>query len=466
MKHRVDIESNMGLLQRELLRRAYNKRDDVNVDRLSRTLVDHPKYGSFARDVLIRSMWRRGRWKDVVDLCRQWPESDMHSLAERAIRHLERKHPPKKSYPSERPPEGLGRVDWDAANLHGMWHQVEQRLWFRHPWGWCHWDMPAGWSLESTHPALIELAADVLLRPWVKEVMAPLTKGRKQGSRLGLAWSCGVDSTAAMLLLNDSTVLAYHERDVPSMLDHRNAMHLIMKVQSLGRDVIVIRSDHELIRTNDDKMIGFSTDYASGVHLILLADWLELAGVAFGVPIDNTWLQKGRRFRDFSQSNHWIAWKARFVEAGLDLVLPINHISEAGALRIVQASALASDVNSCMRGDGRRGCGRCWKCFHKNGPMGRPFDVSSHEISTFLSQRPLRTAQHALWALKNLGLEDLVPDLQPLLKEDLGWWESAFEPGFELIPDPWRAEVESRTRALLDVRGPDSPLVKVNLFAD
>lgn len=98
--------------------------------------------------------------------------------------------------------------------------------------------------------------------------------------------------------------------------------------------------------------------------------------------------------------------------------------------------------------------------------MGRSYDVSSYEISTFLSQRPLRTAQHALWALKNLGLEDMVPDLQPLLKEDLGWWESAFEPGLDLIPDPWRAEVESRTRALLDVRGLESPLVKVNLFAD
>ena len=37
--------------------------------------------------------------------------------------------------------------------------------------------MPKGFNLDKTHPALLELATDVLLRPWNKEVKKPITKG-------------------------------------------------------------------------------------------------------------------------------------------------------------------------------------------------------------------------------------------------------------------------------------------------
>ena len=44
---------------------------------------------------------------------------------------------------------------------------------------------------------MIELATDVLLRPWSPEVKMPLTKGRKFGDKLALSYSGGMDSTAA-----------------------------------------------------------------------------------------------------------------------------------------------------------------------------------------------------------------------------------------------------------------------------
>ena len=228
--------------------------------------------------------------------------------------------------------------------------------------------------------------------------------------------------------------------------------------------MLTVPSNHEIIRTFHGKQVGFSTDYASGVHLILLADMFDLGGIAFGVPIDNTWLQKGKWYRDFSQSNHWKLWSNRFREAGLDLVLPINHISEAGALRVCEKSPLIHDINSCMRGDGVNGCGKCWKCFHKNGPLGRDVDLNSKEISKFLTERPMRTAQHALWAVQILGVEDRVPDLSEHLQKDLSWWEKAYPKGLELIPQNQRHFVEEKTNEYLQWMDDVTILERTNLF--
>ena len=57
--------------------------------------------------------------------------------------------------------------------------------------------------------------------------------------------------------------------------------------------------------------------------------------------------------------------------------------------------------------------------------MGRTYDVTSTEVRTFLQRRPLRTAQHALYVIKQQGLEDLVPDLAHHLAQDMTWWEEA-----------------------------------------
>ncbi len=108
-----------------------------------------------------------------------------------------------------------------------------------------------------------------------------------------------------------------------------------------------------------------------------------------------------REYRDFSNSQYWLKWKKKFESAGLDYVLPINHISEAGAIKICMESNLADKINSCLRGKDGEACRNCWKCFHKNGPMGRDINPKSKEITTFLNTTPLRMAQHALLGIKD-----------------------------------------------------------------
>ena len=297
-------------------------------------------------------------------------------------------------------------IQWSAEHMDANYSQEGSRVWFRYPEGYVFWDMPSDYELQSTHPALLCLTAEVLLSPWISSSKGPLPKGRTQGERASLSFSAGTDSTAAAAVMDDSTLLGYHRRSFNSMLDHRNAERLINHLNSTGeREVLSISSNHELIRTNHGKPVGFSTDFACASHLLLLADHFDLGAIGFGMPIDNTYLWKGRKFRKFEETQYYTYWTKRFAQAGLDLLFPIASISEAGALMIVKQTSWLEHLNSCMRGDGVNGCGRCWKCFHKNGPLGRPFDITSSEIQTFLNKRPMPTATHALWALQTWAMK-------------------------------------------------------------
>ena len=447
-----------GSIRRWRISRLYNRKRWKVARRLSEDELGGQNH-DFALDIIVRSFYNEGHWQGLLDVAERYPEIDHGTYVQKAKRRLSQAREE-----AEGIPEPDDKKPWNVSDLLSNWTQEGERLWLRHPWGWVHWDMPAGYSLNDTHPALLHLALEVLLFPWVPETKRWSVEQRVPGANHSLSYSGGVDSTAAMLLLPDDTVLAYHERNFTSMLNH-SLPHLTFDAieTRAGRKVLCVPSNHEKIRTHHELQTGFSSANAAGVHLILLADHLDLCSISFGTVIENTWLKKGLKFRDFQNSFFWKYWPKQFKKAGLDYVLPINHITEAGALKICAQSEFSDVVNSCLRGDGGRWCGTCWKCFHKNGPLGREIDPTSKEISIFLNKKPLRTAQHALWALKVQGLEHLAPHLTEHIADDLSWWDKAYEPGLNLIEEPLRSVVKEKTETCLEWMVEPYALVEVDL---
>ena len=441
------------------MRRAYNsgKWDDSRTH--ANKLLCKPSESNLAKSVIIRSYWNEGNLERVGELLAIWQDDELGFIRD--------KYEIATNIPSES--EGLPRPNtykkWNSEDLCSNFVQEGNLLWLKTPNMWVYWEMPSAFELDKTNLALLELAAELVLSPWEKSTQKPFSAKRDFGKNYSLSFSAGTDSTAAMLLMPKNTILGYHQRDYDSMIDHRNALNLINYVKK-ERDVIIVKSNHEQVRSNYGKPNGFSTDYAAGVHLILLADFLDLRGVAFGLVIENGWLKKGAKYRNFADTWHWNYWSKRFNDAGLHLVLPVNMISEAGCMKICHSNEIGQHLNSCMRGNGKGGCGKCWKCFHKNGPIGRSIDCSSFEISTYLRKRPLRTAMHALWAIKSMGLENLVPDLKPLLQQDFSWWENYYAPGLELLPIDLRETIEKNLIKNLDVMDNTSRLARINLFSE
>ena len=453
----------MAAWARWRIRRLYNRSNWVEAHDLAKRYIHSKINREFAQDIVIRCLWNQEQWNDVIDFSERFPSLEHEKLAKRAMKKIAMRS----GLERESSPRKFHHLDWNDQNLLDNWYQEDNVVWIRHPWGWTHWVMPDDFVLSDVHPSLLSLATNVLLKPWVPEATKIETQERKFGSKLALAFSGGVDSTAAAMLLPDDTILAYHERSFASLLSHDLPLRLFEQIEERwNRNVIMIPSNHEKIRTIHGKQVGFSTDYAAGVHLILMADYLDLSGIAFGTPIDNTWLQKGRKYRDFNSTWHWKYWSEEFAKAGLHLVIPINHISEAGALRICQQSDLIDEINSCLRGDDGQYCGQCWKCFHKNGPLGREINPQSKEIQILLNKMPLRTAHHALWAIQKMKLEHLVPHLSDELISPLEWWENAYRPGLDLIQQPWRETVQERTEKWLPYMQDDKKLHCINLFPE
>lgn len=436
------------------MRRAYNRGDWENARKYAMRIIDDPKEEKLAKSVVLRSYWNQNDMLKLQEFLDKWSDIDLEDIRKKMQR----------TQFVEIPSPNV-KIIWNPEKLESNYTQDGNILWLKTPQSWVHWIMPDGFDLNQTHPSLLQLATDLLLRPWHKEVKAPLDEGREKGVNYALSYSAGTDSSAAMQLMPADTILGYHERNFPSMLKHDNAHRMINHLRE-NRDILIVKSNHEHLRNLRGKESGFSTDYAASVHLVLLADFLDLRGIALGTPIDNTWLAKGLNFRDFSKSKHLHFWRDRFAEAGLDLILPINMISEAGAMKICKESSFIDFMNSCMRGNGVTGCGKCWKCFHKNGPLGRQYDVQSREIYSFLQKRPLRSGMHAIWATKVMNLQHLIPDYEIILDSDLSWWEQYYPPGLELIPNELREHVENKLKNYLDPMDNPYMMETINLFPE
>ena len=445
------------MLRRTIMRRAYNNGEWDKARQLAFRLESHPKEQQLARSIILRSYWNQNDIEKFVEFNQMWgnmfPELEQKAqffLSKQTQERPSVYHPRiSKLHESQPSPDSIV-LHWNPNALEKNFIQEGTRVWMIHPHGWVFWDMPEGYLLDSTHPDLLRLTCEILLSPWERSTKAEMEKSRPLGRHPSLAFSAGTDSTAAAIVMPEQTILGYHRRCFESLLDHRNADTMLAHmVQSKQKTVVDVSSNHEILRTYHHKQIGFSTDFASATALILLADHLDIGAIGFGTPLDNTWLAKGRKFRDFAATPYYEYWTQRFLDAGIELLFPIASFSEAGAMLICEKVGMLPFLNSCLRGNGSEGCGKCWKCFHKNGPFGRQFDIKALEIQSFLQRRPLPTATHALWAIQKMNLQHELPDLEHLLKQDFSWWTGFYPPAFEILQARWRDEIQSKINELL-----------------
>ena len=336
-------------------------------------------------------------------------------------------------------------------------------------------EMPADWGMEDTHSDLFQLAHHLLVEPWDKSAMKNWNPSRKPGWRPGLAFSGGIDSAAAMALMPEETVLLYNERSgISGQLDHTNAFRFFEKItEDTGRVVHKIRSNHEQLRALQGKTVGFSTDYACAIQVILLADYFGLDSVATGMPLENSYLFHGHKFRDFSTSWFWKHYSPMFDQVGLSLYQPVAGCSEVVNLNIVTASGWDGWAQSCLRSSkGGQVCGSCWKCFRKNTLQNVPFSMSN-EIRTFLSKEPLKQAASTLYSIQRGGvskegvdIRQQFPQLGPHLEIDFSFLDRYLDDALHLLPRKYREFTKSRldTFALPMDEGEKKQLSGIDLY--
>ena len=357
--------------------------------------------------------------------------------------------------------------------ISNRWSQIGQKLIFETDDSEIYFEMPIGWNIKNTHEDLFRIAHYFLCSPWEKGILDGWIPTRQKGWRCGLAFSTGVDSTACMELLPPKTILMYHQRDgFESKLNHSNALRFISKLRNDGKQVVIVKSNHEMVRLKHGKSVGFSTDLAGAVHVILLSDYFELDSVAMGMPLENSYLFHGHKGRDFNLSSYWSSHSSILQKAGLDLVLPTAGASEIINQRIVDKSGYGDFAESCLRSvEPGKVCGKCWKCFRKNSLKGKQVSIQG-EIEAFLGKRPLKQAISTLYAIQRLPtvqqdqIRTKFPELSKLIEEDYSLIERYY-PGFlEIIPEEYREYIENKLNKIAEPMGDNDQerLLNMNLF--
>jgi len=329
----------------------------------------------------------------------------------------------------------LERWSFDGSRL--LFDADGMEIWF---------EMPSDWKFEDTHQDLFRLSEYVLLGKEYKEIIEGWVPSRKAGRRPGLAFSGGVDSTAAMCLMPQRTVLFYGERSgFETQLRHDNANRFIEYLEKqVGRPVVRVVSNHELIRTKDGKSPGFSTDYACAVGAILCADLFDLDSIGTGMPLENSYLFHGQVYREFSEGWFWKHYSPLFAGVGLPIYQPVSGCSEIVNAMIVEKCGFSEYAQSCLRAPAGEVCGACWKCFRKNTLNGHEFSFSN-EIETFLGKRPLKMAVSTLYMLQKIKHSSIYseiieryPDLETMMSTELSWLEKHHLQAMDLVPPQYK----------------------------
>jgi len=280
--------------------------------------------------------------------------------------------------------------------------------------------------------------------------------------RMGLAFSGGVDSTAALSVLPEDSVPVFMLRPSrgKSLYDPSAALESCRLLKEVGYDVRIIECDVEFIR----EPVGFPTDLSHAIPSILLADEICIDSLSFGTVMESAFGIGHEKFRDYWNGSHWKFYSKLLGAVDIDLCLPVCGISEVGTAMIVNSTPIGEFSQSCIRGKWKKPCKRCWKCCRK-GLLGSALGLvnldskeaelmfSSADVRNKLSSVPISHENVIEYALQRIDgdLHSNFPFLRNRIERgsNLGFLECWFEPSADFIPEKYRSEVCEKIKNLL-----------------
>lgn len=350
----------------------------------------------------------------------------------------------------------------------------------------CYVALPETWASQDLHPDLLALAVLLLAYPFAVQrlempsgVSARFAEVTSRWTRLdigpvnprltprqtpdpampGLAFSGGMDSTAAMIVMPEDTRLFFLDR--PKGEEHSShyspdaARFACEHMSRAGRQTFQMLSNLEELRTP----IGFPVDWANSIPLVLMADHERLGCAAFGTVMESAY-RTGHAA--YLESLHWepyLRWNRIFQAAGLPLTLPVAGLSEVATSSIVLRSAYRSIAQACVRGMPGDPCMHCYKCFRKQllqaALEGHPVSDSvidglldSREVQAAILHHPVKHENVIAYTLARYqGDHSVLRHLRRIVRSDsirTDWMERWYRPSVGLIPPKYRDTVTAR----------------------
>jgi len=351
----------------------------------------------------------------------------------------------------------------------------------------CRFRMPDGWNLESIHPDLLALAVIYLIYPYTnKEIklslgisqdfadlckqiihktvgpVDPKISARKAGkdAKVALAYSGGMDSTAALAILPKDTYLFLVDREkterISRMYNKTSMYYAYDALQKAGRVTYKMLTDFESRLRNP---IGFPTDMVCMVPCILLADFYPTNTIAAGMILESSYKIGHEQYVDYPNSWHYRTWGKLAEGVDLPFSLVTAGLSEVATSLVVKRAGYEDIAQSCGEAELHKPCMRCAKCVRKVmlDDALTYGEVREETVSHFMKTptgRKIITGDHihhqdvmmyttSHYHGQNKGMQ-LFKKRIGADKINVDWLEKWYAPSIEVVAEPYRQYVKEQ----------------------
>lgn len=356
----------------------------------------------------------------------------------------------------------------------------------------CNIHIPKDFNIEKIHPDVFALVIILIAYPFVdKEIEVPIGVSqsfhdsfKKETNKSiypvdqnlnprtspknavpGLAYSGGVDSTAALTLLPNSTVCFFLDRILPNELEKnlklynkQSVYNAYAQLEKQGRRGYMIKTDLEYVRVPR----GFPLELSTTIPALLLSDYVGMDSIATGTIMEHQFIPYHKISLD---RDYFVKWRNIFECVDITLNQVTAGISEVGTMKIVLNSPYHSFNHWCMRGDNSNPCLKCDKCFRKKLlemillKQDIPDDILD---SLFLATEIRTTLKHLPIPCENIiayitshyqGNHALMKSLKKRTRGDVLdtiWMEKWYESSKTLIADKYYSYVKNEIAKYLE----------------
>ncbi|MFG5138314.1 DUF6395 domain-containing protein [Campylobacter lari] len=356
----------------------------------------------------------------------------------------------------------------------------------------CFFKLPVKINEKDIHPDLLAMASLLCVFPFISDELvlpfgvsnefacivkkqlnidipkkdANLAPRKIDNGRPGLAYSGGVDSTAALSLMPENTVVMFLDRIMPSfkkhLYDKTAPLSALKDLQAIREEVYSIPTNLEYLRTpvgfpidNDEQFIAL----AVYIPFILLADFYTIDSLASGAIMESVFKVGLERFENFSDNAFYNRWFLIFENISCELFFPTAGLTEVATAIIDLKNPISKFTRSCMRGDDRMPCGKCVKCFRKHtltsalsGKKLSKIDllsnINSREVLSHIYKHDISRHENVYRFIVNRIIDDdfFIHFRNRIANEDedTTWMTRWYSKSIEFIPQKYREEYSSK----------------------
>lgn len=361
----------------------------------------------------------------------------------------------------------------------------------------CFFKLPVKIDEKDVHPDLLAMASLLCVFPFISdELILPFSVSNEFASivkkqlnidipkkdanimprkinngRPGLAYSGGVDSTAALSLMPENTVVMFLDRIMPSfkkhLYDKTAPLSALKDLQAIREEVYSIPTNLEYLRTP----VGFPVDIfnpeiplAVGIPFLLLADIFQIDSIGTGTILEVGISVGSEKFQNFGLTPFVLSWEPIFKIIACEFFFPTIGLSEVATTKIDIQNPHSLFTRSCMRGDSFQPCNKCIKCFRKNTLTkvllkqeirleDIIFNINSREVILNIYPDIYRVQNIYRYIAGKAVANSFIDELKKrigILQEDVSWMERWYYKTIVFIPQKYREEYSSKLSCYIE----------------